>query len=81
MKKTKIIFVLWIGGFLLNSCQYKEVKADAEMYCACKEREYAEATRPGECAKLLEKLKTKYEYLPEQQEILVLDIAECLSTE
>lgn len=77
MNKFLKFSVLSASIFLL-SCEYKEVKTDAKEYCACKEREYAGEGKPGECAKLLQSLKNKYEYLPEQQEILALEIADCL---
>ncbi len=74
MKKLLAIF----GLLFLFSCEYKEVTEDAKAYCSCKEREYNSETKPGECAKLLQSFKNKYEYLPEQQELLVLRIADCM---
>ncbi|MDC1403196.1 hypothetical protein N8328_02180 [Crocinitomicaceae bacterium] len=68
-------------ALFLFSCEYKEVNTDAKSYCDCKEREYAGEGKPGECAKLLQTLKNKYEYLPEQQEILALKMADCLAGE
>jgi hypothetical protein len=72
---------LFLGLIFLNSCEYKEVEADAKSYCACKEQEYSGQTSDGECQKLLANLKKKYEYLPEQQELLVLKIADCMAEE
>lgn len=66
---------------LLFSCEYKGVTEDAQKYCACKEREFNSETAPGECQKLLQSFKNKYEYLPEQQELLVLRIADCMGEE
>ena len=63
----------------MTSCEYKEVNADAAAYCRCKNLQYEGKTEPGECPKLLAKLKEKYEYLPEQYEILANKIAECLA--
>lgn len=79
MKKGFIFIV--ISAWILMGCGYKDVKSDAKSYCACKEREYNGETSPGECAKLLQRLKNKYEFLPEQQEILALEIADCLAAE
>ncbi len=64
-----------------TSCEYTEVNKDAATYCACKEGEFKSETFAGECAKLLASMKKKYEYLPEQQEILVLKIADCMAEE
>ncbi len=77
MKKS--IFLLAL--LLLFSCEYKDVTTDANAYCACKEREYKSETEPGECQRLLQSLKNKYEYLPEEQELLVLRIADCMGEE
>lgn len=77
MKKILPILSL----FFLFSCEHKEVTQDAQKYCACKEREYINEAEPGECPKLLQSLKTKYEYLPEQKELLVLRIADCMAGE
>ena len=79
-QKMKIIIPFFLIA-LLFSCNNEEVNQDAADYCACKENEYAGKTEPGECAKLLQKLKNKYEYLPENQEILALKIADCLAGE
>lgn len=70
-----LVTVLFI---LSTSCEYKEVKADAKAYCECKNREYNGQANPGECPKMLQSFKNKYEYLPEQQELLVLKIADCM---
>ncbi len=79
----KNIRLLFLAAFLigLNSCQYKEVQSDADSYCACKEKEYKGEAAAGECPKMLLAFKKKYEYLPEQQEMLVLKIADCLAEE
>jgi hypothetical protein len=78
MKKAFILFGFSILS-LFSSCEYKEVNTDAASYCACKNRQYEVKAAPGECPKLLAKLKEKYEYLPEQYEILANTIAECLA--
>jgi hypothetical protein len=81
IKKHMKGLLIFLTFTILVSCEYKEVNADAESYCECKEREYAGEGKPGVCAKLLQTLKNKYEYLPEQQEILALKMADCLAGE
>lgn len=78
MKKAFILVVLPSLSFF-SSCEYKGVNADAASYCACKNRQYEGKAAPGQCPKLLAKLKEKYEYLPEQYEVLANRIAECLA--
>lgn len=74
--------ILLLGLVLVTfSCEYKEVNKDAKTYCACKDREFNGKANPGECARMLQGFKNKYEYLPEQQEILVLKIADCMGEE
>lgn len=77
--KTTFYAILLFSIFFLVSCEYKEVNADAKIYCECKTRQYKGMTEPGECPRLLGGLKEKYEYLPEQYEILANKIAECIA--
>jgi|TARA_R110000737_G_scaffold53512_2_gene75165 hypothetical protein len=78
MKKFFYTAILCSTVFLF-SCEYKEVNEDAKTYCDCKTRQYEGKTEPGECPKMLGALKEKYEYLPEQYEILANRIAECIA--
>jgi hypothetical protein len=75
--KPLFSFLFLIFLMILSSCDYKGVKADAKKYCECKNRQYVSKVERGECSKLLGSLKEKYEYLPEQYEILANEIAEC----
>ncbi|MGJ8661641.1 MAG: hypothetical protein ACSHXL_06360 [Bacteroidota bacterium] len=76
IKKTNL---LMISFFILFSCEFKEVNDDAQSYCDCKTRQYEGKTDAGECPKLLARLKEKYEYFPDEYEMLANRIGECLA--
>jgi hypothetical protein len=78
MRYLLTFLVVSVLLIFITSCEYKEVKLDAKSYCDCKTREYNGQANPGECPKMLQSFKNKYEYLPEQQELLVLKIADCM---
>ncbi len=74
---TKILFLPFLLFTL--SCEFKQVNDDAKSYCDCKAKQYEGKTVDGECSKLLAKLNKKYEYFPDEYEMLAEKIAECLA--
>jgi hypothetical protein len=65
--------------FILFSCNQTSVSEDAEAYCNCLMESNGSART--NCVGLLEELKTKYEFSPDETDELIKGIKECMKVD